>query len=73
MPEEEAFCALVQLMKHYSFRTLYTHNMDGLHMRLYQFDCLVKEMEPEIYSHLDSEAITCTMFASQWFMTIFAV
>jgi hypothetical protein len=73
MPEEEAFCALVQLMKHYSFRELYTHDMVGLHMRLYQFDCLLKEMEPQIASHLESHGILSTMFASQWFMTVFAV
>ena len=38
MPEEDAFCVLVQLMKEYQFRDLYNPKLVGLQMRMYQFD-----------------------------------
>ncbi|KAI9335923.1 rab-GTPase-TBC domain-containing protein [Obelidium mucronatum] len=72
MPDEEAFCVLEKLMKSYNFRDLYTPKMLGLQLRLFQFDKLLKEMFPAIYNHLDSHDVKSTMYASQWFMTLFA-
>ncbi|KAI9360817.1 rab-GTPase-TBC domain-containing protein [Zopfochytrium polystomum] len=72
MPDEEAFCVLVQLMKAYNFRELFTKSMSGLHLRLYQFDRLLEEMLPVIAKHLEGQDIKSTMYASQWFMTLFA-
>lgn len=72
MPEEEAFCSLVQLMKQYHFRTLYTQDMTGLQLRLYQYNNLLKDTLPVVAKHLEKEGIQSSMYASQWFMTIFA-
>lgn len=72
MPEEEAFCCIVKLMKQYHFRELYTPDMIGLQLRLYQFDNILKECVPFIEKHLEKEGIQSNMYASQWFMTIFA-
>ncbi|KAJ3082736.1 GTPase-activating protein [Rhizoclosmatium hyalinum] len=72
MPDEEAFCVLEKLMKSYSFRELYTPTMVGLHLRLFQFDKLLKELFPAISKHLDEHDVKSTMYASQWFMTLFA-
>ncbi|KAI9325038.1 rab-GTPase-TBC domain-containing protein [Zopfochytrium polystomum] len=72
MPDEEAFCVLVQLMKAYNFRELFTKSMSGLHLRLYQFDKLLEEMLPVVAKHLEAQDIKSTMYASQWFMTLFA-
>ncbi|KAJ3306414.1 GTPase-activating protein [Blyttiomyces sp. JEL0837] len=72
MPDEEAFCVLVKLMKAYNFRELYTQSMAGLHLRLYQFDRLLEEMFPVVAKHLEAQDIKSTMYASQWFMTMFA-
>ncbi|KAJ3213876.1 GTPase-activating protein, partial [Clydaea vesicula] len=72
MPEEEAFCALVQLMKQYRFRELYTSDMAGLQLRIYQFDNILKEHLPLIQKHLEKEGIQSNMYASQWFLTLFA-
>ncbi|TPX37416.1 hypothetical protein SmJEL517_g00648 [Synchytrium microbalum] len=72
MPEEEAFCVLVRLMKNYEFRGLYTPKMEGLSLRLFQFEKLLEEQLPAVNRHLYVEGIKSTMYASQWFMTCFA-
>jgi hypothetical protein len=72
MPEEHAFCCLVHFMHTYQFRSLYTPKMELLELRLYQFDHLVQELLPKIHDHLVNEGIRSTMYASQWFLTLFA-
>ncbi|KAI8336349.1 rab-GTPase-TBC domain-containing protein [Chlamydoabsidia padenii] len=72
MPDEEAICVLIRLMSDYGLRTHFTPNMEGLHLRLYQFESLVAEYLPHISRHLKQHEINPTMFASQWFMTLFA-
>ncbi|CAJ0850623.1 16202_t:CDS:2 [Entrophospora sp. SA101] len=69
---EEAFCVLVKLMKQYNMRSHFVPGMDGLQLRLFQFDLLVEEMLPRIHSHLLAQGINSSMYASQWFMTLFA-
>ncbi|ORZ37037.1 rab-GTPase-TBC domain-domain-containing protein [Catenaria anguillulae PL171] len=72
MPDEEAFCVLVKLLNTYNLRHHYTPHMDGLHLRMYQFDKLFEELMPHVYNHLNREGIKSTMYASQWFLTLFA-
>ncbi|CAG8619722.1 3022_t:CDS:2 [Acaulospora morrowiae] len=72
MPDEEAFCVLVRLMKFYNIRGHFLPGMDGLQLRLYQFDRLVEEMLPKVHQHLRTQGINSSMYASQWFMTLFA-
>ncbi|KAI8047927.1 rab-GTPase-TBC domain-containing protein [Thamnidium elegans] len=72
MPDEDAFCVLIQLMNKYGLRGHFTPEMDGLQLRLYQFDELVKEHLPHVSRHLNEQGINSTMYASQWFMTLFA-
>lgn len=67
MPEEEAFCVLCRLMKDYHFRGLYTPQMYGLHMRLFQFDALIIELLPKISEHFEKEGIKSSMYVSQWY------
>ena len=71
MPDEEAFCVLVRLMKSYDLRSHYTPNMPGLQLRLFQFDRLVEELLPGLYMHLLRQGIKSSMYASQWFLTLF--
>ena len=66
MPEESAFCVLVRLMRNYNFRDMYTPQMKGLQLRLFQYDQLLKEMLPALNLHLDKEGIRSSMYASQW-------
>ncbi|KAL8283644.1 hypothetical protein RQP46_005439 [Phenoliferia psychrophenolica] len=71
MPDEEAFCVLVRLMKSYDLRSHYTPNMPGLQLRLFQFDRLVEELLPGVFMHLLRQGVKSSMYASQWFLTLF--
>ncbi len=72
MPEEEAFCLLVRLMNQYRLRELFIQDMPGLHMHLYQFERLLEDFEPALYCHLHRRGISSHLYATQWFLTLFA-
>ncbi|KAF4984645.1 hypothetical protein FZEAL_221 [Fusarium zealandicum] len=72
MPEQEAFCLLVRLMNHYKLRDLFIQDMPGLHMHLYQFERLLEDFEPALYCHLNRRGISPHLYATQWFLTLFA-
>lgn len=72
MPEQEAFCLLARLMHHYDLRDLFIQDMPGLHMRLYQFERLLEDFEPALYCHLHRRGISPHLYATQWFLTLFA-
>ncbi|KAL1843636.1 hypothetical protein VTJ49DRAFT_618 [Mycothermus thermophilus] len=72
MPAEEAFCLLVRLMNQYHLRELFIHDMPGLHLHLYQFERLLEELEPALYCHLRRRGISPHLYATQWFLTLFA-
>ncbi|KAF4581940.1 GTPase activating protein [Ophiocordyceps camponoti-floridani] len=72
MPEQEAFCLLVRLMNQYHLRELFIQDMPGLHMHLYQFERLLEDTEPALYCHLHRRGISSHLYATQWFLTLFA-
>ncbi|KAK3902798.1 rab-GTPase-TBC domain-containing protein [Staphylotrichum tortipilum] len=72
MPEEEAFCLLVRLMNQYHLRDLFIQDMPGLHLHLYQFERLLEDLEPALYCHLRRRHISPHLYATQWFLTLFA-
>lgn len=72
MPEEEAFCLLVRLMNQYHLRDLFITDMPGLHKHLYQFERLLEDLEPALYCHLRRKQVTPHLYATQWFLTLFA-
>ncbi|KAI8603007.1 rab-GTPase-TBC domain-containing protein [Dissophora ornata] len=72
MPDEEAFCVLVRLMNTYDMRGHFTPDMNMLQLRLYQYEQLMEETVPLVYKHFQNQGIQSTMYASQWFMTLFA-
>jgi len=72
MPEEEAFCLLVRLMNKYSLRELFIQDMPGLHLHLYQFERMLEDLEPALYCHLNRRGVTPKLYATQWFLTLFA-
>ena len=59
-------------MRQYKFRQLYTPQMKALKVILYQYDRLIQESCPLVYTHLERQGVVNTMYASQWFMTVFA-
>ncbi|KAK3846144.1 MAG: rab-GTPase-TBC domain-containing protein [Linnemannia gamsii] len=72
MPDEEAFCVLVKMMGSYDMRGHFTPDMNTLQLRLYQFEQLMEETVPMVHKHFLNQGIRSTMYASQWFMTLFA-
>ena len=63
---------MVQWMHKYDLREHYTPKMDLLQARLYIWDRLLAEYCPLVSSHLAVEGIRSSMYASQWFLTLFA-
>lgn len=72
MPDEAAFCVLIKLMSEYGLRGHFTPEMEILHERMFQFAQLLQLHLPQVYRHLDAQGVLPTMYASQWFMTLFA-
>ncbi|RMZ91627.1 hypothetical protein DV736_g1123, partial [Chaetothyriales sp. CBS 134916] len=72
MSEEEAFCLLVRLMNKYQVRELFINDMPGLHLHLYQFERLLEDLQPALYCHLNRRGVTPKLYATQWFLTLFA-
>ncbi|KAI7870465.1 rab-GTPase-TBC domain-containing protein [Spinellus fusiger] len=72
MSEIQAFCVFVRLMETYEMRSMFTLNMEGLQLRLYQFSRLLSELLPHVANHLEKHSVHAAMYASQWFLTLFA-
>ncbi|KAL7773298.1 hypothetical protein CFE70_003262 [Pyrenophora teres f. teres 0-1] len=72
MPEEEAFSLFVTLMNKYRLRDLFVADMAGLHLHLYQFERLLEDFEPALYCHLRRREVKPQLYATQWFLTLFA-
>nr|OQO15894.1 hypothetical protein B0A51_15021 [Rachicladosporium sp. CCFEE 5018] len=72
MSEEESFTLLVRLMHRYNLRSLFEPEMPGLHLRLYQFERLLEDTEPALYVHLRQRNVGPQLYATQWFLTLFA-
>ncbi|PAA71694.1 hypothetical protein BOX15_Mlig023352g1 [Macrostomum lignano] len=71
LPEEEAFELLVQIMYDYGVRKMFTAGFEGLQLRFYQLDALLKQHCPEVFSHFKRLGCEPHMYASQWFLTLF--
>lgn len=72
MSEEEAFTLLVRLMHKYNLRSLFEPEMPGLHLHLYKFERLLEDLEPALYVHLRRRHVGPELYATQWFLTLFA-
>jgi prefoldin subunit 5 len=59
-------------MNQYHLRDLFIHDMPGLHKHLYQFERLLEDLEPALYCHLNRRQVTPHLYATQWFLTLFA-
>ncbi|KAL1958140.1 hypothetical protein VTO42DRAFT_4995 [Malbranchea cinnamomea] len=72
LEDGEAFTLLVKLMNQYGLRNLFIQDMPGLHLHLYQFERLLEDLEPALYCHLRRRGVTPQIYATQWFLTLFA-
>lgn len=59
-------------MNQYHLRDLFIQDMPGLHLHLYQFERLLEDLEPALYCHLHRRAVSPQLYATQWFLTLFA-
>lgn len=60
------------MMNQYHLRELFVQDMPGLHLHLYQFERLLEEFEPALYCHLHRRGVAPQLYATQWFLTLFA-
>lgn len=72
MPEEEAFCVLVELMESYKMREFFKPSMRELSLNLYVLNELIQEHIPALHTHFKAQGFHPTTYASQWFLTMFA-
>lgn len=71
MAEEEAFCLFVKLMNKYKLRTMFQEKMRGLELHLFQYDRILEDYEPKLAIHLKRQGIDSSLYAAQWFLTLF--
>ncbi|KAL0091592.1 rab-GTPase-TBC domain-containing protein [Phycomyces blakesleeanus] len=75
LKEDDAFCALVTLLSHRlnspGLRTLFLPSMKGLQELLQELNKHMAIEFPCIHSHLEKEGIVPSMYATQWFMSLF--
>ena len=72
MPEEESFAVIVKIMQDYRMREMFKPSMAELGLCMYQLDTLVQEHIPDLYVHFQSQSIHTNLYASSWFLTLFA-
>lgn len=72
MDEESAFWLLSSMMKDYNLNELYIKGFPGLRKDLFVMLSLMKRFLPEVYNLLKKKNIYPTMYASQWFFTVFS-
>nr|ACR34527.1 unknown [Zea mays] len=75
MSEEDAFWLLVALLKgavHAPMEGLYQAGLPLVQQYLSQFEKLVIELMPKLGQHFVEEMINPSMYASQWFITVFS-
>ncbi|EUD67574.1 hypothetical protein C922_01759 [Plasmodium inui San Antonio 1] len=72
MNEEDAFYILIALIEKYHLNDLFSSDMSLLNEDLFILDKLLLLFFPKIYFHLRKENVHTSMFASQWFVTLFS-
>jgi hypothetical protein len=73
MDEESAFWMVHSLMKKYSMEGYYLREFPELKRSFYKLLRLMKKFCPKIYELFKNKEIYPSMYASQWFITIFAL
>eukprot|EP00127_Corallochytrium_limacisporum_P006913 Clim_evm28s237 gene=Clim_evmTU28s237 len=72
MPEEEAFALFVNICQNYGQRLLYLPGMEYLQMTLHSFEYFLRQQVAAVYKHFRSHGLQANMYASQWFLTMYA-
>ncbi|KJE96386.1 rabgap1 protein [Capsaspora owczarzaki ATCC 30864] len=72
MPEEQAFAVIVKIMYDYGMRELFKPEMVALQVMFYQLERCIEEHMPELHAHFARHGVEPEMYASQWFLTLYA-
>lgn len=72
MPEEDAFCVFVKLMQDYRMREIFKPTMAELGLCIFQLESMLQENLPLLFSHFQAQGFHTAMYASSWFLTLFA-
>jgi len=74
LSEEESFWMLERVMRgeKYNMFALYAIGFPLLHQWFYQLEQLIAKFQPKLFDHLQMHGITPTLYATQWFFTVFA-
>ncbi|KAK3598276.1 hypothetical protein CHS0354_022593 [Potamilus streckersoni] len=72
MPEEETFAVLVKLMQDFRLRELFKPSMAELGLCMFKLECLIQDFLPDVYLHFQTQSFHTSMYASSWFLTLFA-
>ena len=69
--EEESFFVFLCLLLDSDYSNLFKNDLEKLNILFYQFDRILSNTLPEIYTYLKNNKITPGFFISPWFITIF--
>uniref|UniRef100_A0A3P8PY29 TBC1 (tre-2/USP6, BUB2, cdc16) domain family, member 1 n=1 Tax=Astatotilapia calliptera TaxID=8154 RepID=A0A3P8PY29_ASTCA len=72
MGEEDAFDMLKFLMYDAGLRKQYRPDMIILQIQMYQLSRLLHDYHRDLYSHLEQQEIGPSLYATPWFLTVFA-
>uniref|UniRef100_A0A3B4BMT2 TBC1 domain family member 4 n=1 Tax=Periophthalmus magnuspinnatus TaxID=409849 RepID=A0A3B4BMT2_9GOBI len=72
MGEEDAFNMLKFLMYDMGLRKQYRPDMIILQIQMYQLSRLLHDYHRDLYTHLEQQEIGPSLYATPWFLTIFA-
>lgn len=73
MDEESTFWMIHSLMVKYKMKGYYLKDFPELQKSFYKLLCLMKKHLPKIYEHYKKEQVFPSMYACQWFISIFSV
>ena len=73
MNEEDAFWTIISILSKYGLKKFYLPSMPGLFEAFYVLISFVRDKLPKTFKFMKENNITPSMFATQWFMTIFTV
>lgn len=71
LDEDESFLLLCKIMQEYRMREIYKPTMAELGLCIYQLECLVQELLPELHVHFQTQNFYTSMYSSSWFLTLF--
>jgi len=71
MNEEDAFWTMVSIMSKYDQKKYYVQSMGGVWESFYILQKFIELKMPKLHQHMLESKITPSMYATQWFMTLF--